>query len=231
MGKASEDTSLTVDKASEARKRRMERRAKKPGDEAVANKKMRLFEEEASDSESSTETQPSSTLSKDALAKIPGVKKQARYVPTVAMSKEELKEWRKQARRVRNRESAAASRQKTQHRITELEEEVGTLTKKYEAALKRIVELEAAAVAGNASSVWKPKSTPQHHQVDRVSSPVVGPAPTVSPPLSPRDDSFSLEQPQLDLETPLYPQTATTYKISRHNACVKIPNHRVVVAL
>lgn len=211
----------------------MQRRAKKPQEEDEANyyKRPRLGDDEAScsDSEGSTATAPSTKLSKDALAKIPGIKKQARYVPTVNMTKEELTLWRKEARRVRNRESAAASRQKTQNRIAELEEEVGTLTKKYEAALRRIVELEAAAAAGNSSSAWKPLSSAP--QETRVSSPVVGPAHTVSPPLSPRDDSFSLEQPaELDWKTALYPQTATTFKISRHNACVKIPN-RVVVAL
>jgi bZIP transcription factor len=225
MGGASEDTSSTA----QARKRRMERRGKKPqGEEAT--KKPRLYSEDepsVSDSEESTFTPSSTTtkLSKDALAKIPGIKKQARYVPAVPMTKEELTLWRKEARRVRNRESAAASRQKTQSRISELEEEVGTLTKKYEAALRRIVELEAAVAAGG--SAWKPLTAPQE---TRVSSPVVGPAHTVSPPLSPRDDSFSLEQPaELDWKTALYPQTATTFKISRHNACVQIPNRVVVV--
>ena len=124
----------------------MERRAKKPHgeEEAPSFKKIRLLEEEeaSSDSEASSpssQPKPTTTLSKDALAKIPGVKKQARYVPAVSMSKEELTLWRKEARRVRNRESAAASRQKTQKRIAELEEEVGTITMKYEAALRRIV--------------------------------------------------------------------------------------------
>lgn len=192
----------------------MERRANKPQTEEVERKRLRLMED-VSDSESFTDKASSPTL-----AKIPGVKKGARYVPGVAMSKEELTQWRKEARRVRNRESAAASRQKTQKRITELEGEVSTITNKYEAAMRRIAELEE--LVGSSSSAWRPIThTPQHLE-DRVSSPVVGPSHTVSPPLSPRD-SFSLEEPQLDLETPLYPQTATTFKISRHNACVMIP--------
>merc|ERR1712032_811659 len=41
-----------------------------------------------------------------------GIKKLSRYDPGVSMTKEELKAWRKEARRVRNRESAAASRKK-----------------------------------------------------------------------------------------------------------------------
>lgn len=218
----------------------MERRAK-----GAAPKKLRLMEEEAyeevvgSDSElssssSSDAKSSSTTLSKDALAKIPGVKKQARYVPAVSMSKEELTMWRKEARRVRNRESAAASRQKTQKRITELEHEVGTITKKYEAALRRIVELEAAAVSG--SSAWKPSKTtlPLHEYGYEQTSPVLrATSHTVSPPLSPRD-SFSLYEDN-DSENhktttaAIYSNT-TIPKISRHNACVKIPN-RVVVAI
>jgi hypothetical protein len=243
MGKASEDLSLTA----QARKRRMARRAKKPHgeDNAISNKKIRLDDEavDTSDSElsvASSEPKPSTTLSKDALAKIPGVKKQARYVPAINMSRDELTMWRKEARRVRNRESAAASRQKTQKRITELEGEVGCITSKYQAALNRIVELEAAAVAGNSSYPWRPsKNVPQHEQSPEVSSPVIRASNmhTVSPPLSPRD-SFSLyehedlemnEDEDLEMKTDLYPHPPT-YKISRHNACVKIPN-RVVVAL
>lgn len=217
----------------------MERRSGKLQGED-SNKKIRLLEEEdvVSDSEASTssdsEPKPATTLSKDALAKIPGVKKQARYVPAVKMTKEELTMWRKEARRVRNRESAAASRQKTQKRITELEDEVGAITKKYHAALRRIEELEAAAAAGNNHSAWRPvKNVPQHQAVG-VSSPVIRATctHTVSPPLSPRDDSFSLyetEERALDLTTALYPPTTTT-KISRHNACVRINPNRVVVA-
>mmetsp|Transcript_31058 Transcript_31058/g.59002 ORF Transcript_31058/g.59002 Transcript_31058/m.59002 type:complete len:374 (-) Transcript_31058:377-1498(-) len=48
------------------------------------------------------------------------------YAPTSisSMSREELSEWRKEQRRKRNRESAAASRNKTRARIDELEGEV-----------------------------------------------------------------------------------------------------------
>lgn len=208
----------------------MERRAKKPNvEDNSPNKKIRLGEDVLSDSEassSSTELKPSTTLSKDALAMIPGVKQQARYVPAVNMSKEELTMWRKEARRVRNRESAAASRQKTQSRITELEEEVGFVTNKYEAALRRIVELEAAAVAGNSHEAWKPtKNVPQHSDAP---SPLRRATYTVSPPLSPRE-SFSLDEDSMpELKTAYYPHSAIT-KISCHNACVRIP-YRVVVA-
>ena len=210
----------------------MERRAKKPQLEDT-NKRIRLEDYSDSESSISSEPKPATTLSKDALAKIPGVKKQARYVPAVPMTKEELTLWRKEARRVRNRESAAASRQKTQKRITELEDEVGTLTMKYEAALRRIVELEAAAVAGNSSNAWKPsKKVPQHEQTVEASSPVLRATHTVSPPLSPRD-SFSLyeeDQDSVSKTTSMHPSHTATFKISAHNACVRIPN-RAVVAL
>lgn len=73
-----------------------------------------------------------------------GVKNGSRYVPGVPMSREELSAWRKEARRVRNRESAAASRQKTRKRIEELEDQVRHLQSKYGAALERILELEDA---------------------------------------------------------------------------------------
>jgi len=207
----------------------MARRAKKPHveDSTSPNKKIRLEGDVVSDSEASfsTEPKPSTTLSKDALAKIPGVKKQARYVPAVNMSKDELCMWRKEARRVRNRESAAASRQKTQTRIAELEEVVGCITNKYEAALRRIVELEAAAVAGNSHEAWKPKNVPLHSGVS--TTPLMRAAHTVSPPLSPRD-SFSLDEDAVpELKTAYYPHSAIT-KISCHNACVRI--NRVVVA-
>lgn len=71
------------------------------------------------------------------------VNKYNRYEPGVPMAKEELKKWKKEARRVRNRESAAASRRKVNGRVAELESQVGDLRAKYEEALRRISELEA----------------------------------------------------------------------------------------
>jgi len=73
---------------------------------------------------------------------ITGIKKQHRYDPGVKMTREELKAWRKEARRVRNRESAAASRKRNRERITELEEEVRAITSKYGAALRHILRME-----------------------------------------------------------------------------------------
>lgn len=90
------------------------------------NRKKRRHEEEEED-----EQRPS----------LRGIKKQARYVPGVPMSRDELTQWRKEARRVRNRESAAASRAKTRERIEYLEGQVEDLQNKYSAALQCLAEM------------------------------------------------------------------------------------------
>jgi len=96
------------------------------------------------------------------------VNKYNRYEPGVPMTKEELKNWRKEARRVRNRESAAASRLKTRGRIEELELEVDGLRTKYQAALDRIDELELL-IKNNKSERCNPNIVSPHMQA--VSSP------------------------------------------------------------
>ena len=72
-------------------------------------------------------------------------KTQVRYDPEVPMDKEQLAAWRREARRVRNRESAAASRQRIRDRIGELETEVGQWKSKYAEAMERLHELEQLA--------------------------------------------------------------------------------------
>ncbi|KAL7569222.1 hypothetical protein ACA910_016778 [Epithemia clementina (nom. ined.)] len=126
-----------------------------------------------------------------AVPSIRGIKRQARYEPGVPMTKEELQKWRKQARRVRNRESAAASRQKTRERITELEAEVSELQAELAKARARIAELEAAASRQSTlpSSVMSDANhgsailtvSPQASRVSPVSSPASSPR---SPPKS-----------------------------------------------
>jgi hypothetical protein len=69
-------------------------------------------------------------------------KAQIKYEPSVAMPKEQLAAWRREARRVRNRESAAASRQRIRDRIDELELEVTEWKSKYSEAMNRIQELK-----------------------------------------------------------------------------------------
>jgi hypothetical protein len=63
---------------------------------------------------------------------------QMRYDPDVPMTKEEAAAWRREARRVRNRESAAASRQKTRDRIVQLEGEVDMWKSKYEEVMSKL---------------------------------------------------------------------------------------------
>ena len=77
---------------------------------------------------------------------------QIRYDPDVPMSKEQLAAWRREARRVRNRESAAASRQRIRNRITELETEVDEYKSKYHAALERLKELEELTKANRGAT-------------------------------------------------------------------------------
>ena len=69
-------------------------------------------------------------------------KTQIRYDPDVPMNKEQLAAWRREARRVRNRESAAASRQRIRNRISELEDEVGEWKTKYAQAIQRLTALQ-----------------------------------------------------------------------------------------
>lgn len=71
-------------------------------------------------------------------------KTQIRYDPSVPMDKEQLAAWRREARRVRNRESAAASRQRIRGRISELEVEVNDWKTKYETAVGRLQQMEDA---------------------------------------------------------------------------------------
>uniref|UniRef100_A0A7S1ZLV8 BZIP domain-containing protein n=1 Tax=Trieres chinensis TaxID=1514140 RepID=A0A7S1ZLV8_TRICV len=70
-------------------------------------------------------------------------KTQIQYDPGVPMSKEQLAAWRREARRVRNRESAAASRQKIRDRIEELEGEVDQWKLKFNEAMDMIRRLES----------------------------------------------------------------------------------------
>ena len=69
-------------------------------------------------------------------------KYQNRYEPEEPMSKEDEAVWRKEARRLRNRESAANSRNKVRNRIEELETEVEDWKTKYASLMKRIGMLE-----------------------------------------------------------------------------------------
>jgi hypothetical protein len=75
-------------------------------------------------------------------------KAQIRYDPDIPMSKEQLAAWRREARRVRNRESAAASRQRIRDRITELEIERDEWKTRFIQATDRLSQLERLARGG-----------------------------------------------------------------------------------
>lgn len=146
-----------------ARKRRIELRASRGDDDASQESKRSRFEDEE-DTEEGERNKPS----------LRGIKRQARYEPGVPMTKTELAAWRKEARRVRNRESAAASRAKTKERIDDLEGQVSALQAKYDAALRRIAELEGQ---GKGTSVRAPfVSVPQ--RVSPHCSPKTTPCPS-----------------------------------------------------
>ena len=87
-----------------------------------------------------------------AAKKRPDKKTQIQYNPDVPMTKEQLTSWRREMRRVRNRESAAASRRKVRDRIEELEEEVDNWKKRYEEAMARLTEAEARKHDGGGKS-------------------------------------------------------------------------------
>lgn len=87
-------------------------------------------------------------------------KTQIRYDPDVPMSKDQLAAWRREARRVRNRESAAASRQRIRNRISELEDEVGEWKTKYSQAIQRLEALEKCIAANTNGNAELPPQDP-----------------------------------------------------------------------
>ena len=121
------------------------------------SKRVRVSDSETDGNNTTDDERPAGGLPEDVTSMveekkkphITGIKRSTRYDPGVPMTRDELTAWRKEARRVRNRESAAASRRRTRQRIDELEEQVDELQNKYSAALKKIVELEAAAAAAS----------------------------------------------------------------------------------
>ena len=80
-------------------------------------------------------------------------KTQVQYNPDVPMTKEQLTSWRREMRRVRNRESAAASRRKVRDRIEELEEEVDVWKMRYEEAMARLARAEEKKREGKSEEI------------------------------------------------------------------------------
>ncbi|KAL7543953.1 hypothetical protein ACHAXR_013366 [Thalassiosira sp. AJA248-18] len=76
-------------------------------------------------------------------------KTQITYNPDIPMTKEQLTSWRREMRRVRNRESAAASRRKVRDRIEELEEEVDVWKRRYQEVMARLGQADQQQAGGS----------------------------------------------------------------------------------
>jgi bZIP transcription factor len=189
----------TTDKttASIARKRRIELRNQQrnvsddSSDDGHKRGKKRVIEDFDDDDDDDYSLDPVTLKPRPSIT---GIKRQSRYDPGVPMTRDELTVWRKEARRVRNRESAAESRKRNRARISELEIEVDVLKSRYSTALQRIVELEAAAavndsfvplilrqdveafVTPSSSEAGSTPSSPRHSSFA---------SPTISPPMTP----------------------------------------------
>lgn len=137
---------MTEGDSAQARKRR---KAIRSGKEEESNQQKMVAAASAAESSvgenESVEEQAAVPLEKRTIeSSADGKKKtQIRYDPSVPMSKEQLAAWRREARRVRNRQSAAASREKIRNRIQELEDEANEWKLKYEEAAQRLKELES----------------------------------------------------------------------------------------
>lgn len=111
------DELLLVEDPTQARKRRMELRARHH--ESGSSKRHRYDDEEDDEDfdDDCGEPDPDTIRSMPRKPSIRGFKKQARYEPGVSMSRDELAQWRKDARRVRNRESAGKTSMHPSYRV------------------------------------------------------------------------------------------------------------------
>ncbi|GAX26498.1 hypothetical protein FisN_23Lh023 [Fistulifera solaris] len=183
------------------RKRRIEmrqlQRFESEDDLKASNSKRVRYDDSLSSSSSTSGDEESSSSAGN--VSIRGYKKHARYVPEVPMTKAELSAWRKEARRVRNRESAAASRQKTRSRIEELEGQVDKLQEKYLQALQRIADLENG-VRGRSTpaTLYQDMMLHMGHTSSCTPAADVFVQPelsvTVSPPQSPRSEPLFISE-------------------------------------
>jgi hypothetical protein len=165
---------------------------------------------------------------------ITGIKKQSRYDPGVTMTKDELKAWRKEARRVRNRESAAASRKKNREAIDKYEAEVKVVQTKYDAALQYILDLEAKLrrSGSSSSSSFYPSDVLRQDLEEIKEAPPQGfeeTRQTISPPQSPTPSELPQEveeiQTQPRLQWPVQVQNDLDKNTPYHPFAVYHPNH------
>lgn len=182
-------TPRDIDIHSVARKRRIEARSiqRSGTDEETQSSTKRVRYDSASSLSGDDESSTANTY-------VRGFKKHARYVPEVPMTKAELSAWRKEARRVRNRESAAASRLKTRSRIEELESEVDNLQDKYRQALQRIADLEKGVRDSFTPDKLRQDMIKLGHEVSSSTLVQRATSVTVSPPQSPRSEPFIISE-------------------------------------
>jgi len=128
-------------------------------------------------------------------------KTQIRYDPEVPMNKDQLAAWRREARRVRNRESAAASRQRIRNRISDLEDEVGEWKEKYNHAVQRLDALETY-IGETKTSSNKNENQQQQHDKSQMEAP---------PPKQERHKKESAlpQQPEAPQEEPQQAESAS----------------------
>lgn len=121
-------------------------------------------------------------------------KYQNHYAPVIKLTLEEEAEWRREARRKRNRDSAAASRQKTRSKIQDLEQEVQEWKSKYDALFQKMTAMEHMFKSTMSSFVDPKKRSRIAHHSQVLDTPrqqqqqqqAVEEAPVVSPGQSPR---------------------------------------------
>lgn len=119
-------------------------------------------------------------------------KPQNYYAPPDGLSKEEMTAWRKEERKKRNRESAAASRNKIKGRITELESELSEWKQKYAdmedkmRAMEQHIQL-LTQLNGNSSSTQS-QAVPPPTAISHPNSPQISPVPSTV-------TSFALQPP------------------------------------
>lgn len=132
---------------------------------------------------------------------------QARYTPPnkAEMTKAELAAWRKEARRVRNRESAAASRRKTRERIEELEETVSTLRDELQQALATIERMKKESPQRTMEDTTA--ATEDNNKSPITIKTVISPA--SSPLRSPREEPEGIQVLPKKQDSPEIPEPST----------------------
>lgn len=177
--------SSTVEKEADpttARKRRME---------ILASTRKRLKEEPQDDNEDDEDEDDENSTRMEEIQNIkPKTKYQNRYEPEVPMTKDQAAEWRREARRKRNRESAAASRNKIRNRINELEGEVQDWKERYSTLMQRISDVEQRQMQvqpmnqESAPLILQPAQGPAGADVNQYVSPCTTPASSINPALA-----------------------------------------------